>query len=172
MSAGIVSRIYGAYGEKHFKVKRSPISFCPVKLRFAVLRDCNTDILITLDAYLKKPQGDPPIHLLSIPETVDDGRQTGDLSIVAQAAVVLCSIIAVMVIIVVGNVVLSWQVKRRTEVLKNTIAEKEKIESELAVARDIQLQLVPDRSPSMPRRKEFDIFACLEPALEVGGDFF
>ena len=87
VSAGIVSRIYGAYGEKHFKVKRSPISFCPVKLCFAVLKDRNTDILITLDAYLKKLKATPPIHLPSIPETVDDGRQTGDLSTMAQAAV-------------------------------------------------------------------------------------
>ncbi|WP_419661942.1 RsbU: predicted serine phosphatase, regulator of sigma subunit [Desulfosarcina variabilis str. Montpellier] len=172
VSAGIVSRIYGAYGEKHFKVKRSPISFCPVKLCFAVLKDRNTDILITLDAYLKKLKATPRSIYHQSLKRWTTGVRPVTYPRWLKPLWVLCSIIAVMVIIVVGNVILSRQVKRRTEVLKNTIAEKEKIESELAVAREIQLQLVPDRSPSMPRRKEFDIFACLEPALEVGGDFY
>ena len=56
--------------------------------------------------------------------------------------------------------------------MKTTIADKEKIESELAVAREIQLQLLPSTFPAVPNRKEFDIYASLEPAHEVGGDFY
>jgi sigma-B regulation protein RsbU (phosphoserine phosphatase) len=75
-------------------------------------------------------------------------------------------------LIIIGNIILRIQVRLRTKKLQTTIAEKEKIESELAVARDIQLQLVPSDFPEVPRRREFDIFASLEPAREVGGDFY
>jgi sigma-B regulation protein RsbU (phosphoserine phosphatase) len=81
-------------------------------------------------------------------------------------------IAGIMGLIIVGIVFLRKQVKLRTEALKSTIAEKEKIESELAVAREIQLQLLPGNFPAVPNRKEFDIYASLEPAREVGGDFY
>jgi len=56
--------------------------------------------------------------------------------------------------------------------LKETTAEKERIESELRIARDIQMGLIPKIFPPFPDRKEFDIYAVLEPAREVGGDFY
>jgi len=49
--------------------------------------------------------------------------------------------------------------------------QKERMESELNVGRDIQMSFVPDFS-SLPDRSEFSICAALEPALEVGGDFY
>ena len=172
VSAGIVSRIYGAYGEKHFNVKKSPIRFHPIKLFFAVSKGRNTDILTVLDAHLKKLKAAPhSTYHQSLKRWTTGVRQVTHppwFNPLWGIGIV----ITVVGIVVVGNVILSRQVKRRTEALKQTIAEKEKIESELAVARDIQLQLVPDKSPSIPHRKEFDIFACLEPAHEVGGDFY
>lgn len=75
-------------------------------------------------------------------------------------------------LIVGGALFIRRQSRLRTEVLKATIAEKEKIESELAVAREIQLQLVPGNFLGASRRKEFDIYASLEPARDVGGDFY
>ena len=62
--------------------------------------------------------------------------------------------------------------KRYFSDLKTTTAEKERIESELRVARDIQMGLVPKTFPSFPDHNEFDIYAILEPAREVGGDFY
>ena len=56
--------------------------------------------------------------------------------------------------------------------LKETTAAKERIESELRIARDIQMGLVPKIFPPFPDREEFDIYAILEPAREVGGDFY
>jgi len=50
--------------------------------------------------------------------------------------------------------------------------EKEKIEGELRVATEIQASLLPRTFPAFPNRKEFDIFASMEPAKEVGGDFY
>ena len=51
-------------------------------------------------------------------------------------------------------------------------SEKEKIENELQVARDIQLNECPNEFPAFPLRKEFDLYAIMNAAKEVGGDFY
>ncbi len=56
--------------------------------------------------------------------------------------------------------------------LKETTATKERIESELRIARDIQMGILPKIFPPFPNHSEFDIFALLEPAKEVGGDLY
>lgn len=56
--------------------------------------------------------------------------------------------------------------------LKETTAAKERIESELKIAHDIQMSILPRTFPAFPQRTEFDIYACIEPAKEVGGDFY
>ena len=56
--------------------------------------------------------------------------------------------------------------------LKETTAAKERIESELSIAREIQVSILPRTFPAFPNRKEFDIYATMEPAKEVGGDFY
>lgn len=59
-----------------------------------------------------------------------------------------------------------------TEELRATVAAKERIESELRVAHDIQMSLVPRTFPPFPERADMDLFALMEPAREVGGDFY
>ncbi|HJV34570.1 SpoIIE family protein phosphatase [Geomonas sp.] len=56
--------------------------------------------------------------------------------------------------------------------LTETTAAKERIQGELNVATDIQGSLLPRLFPPFPTRKEFDIFARMDPAKEVGGDFY
>lgn len=56
--------------------------------------------------------------------------------------------------------------------LKETTAAKERIESELKIAHEIQVSMLPRIFPPFPERKEFEIFAVMEPAKEVGGDFY
>lgn len=51
-------------------------------------------------------------------------------------------------------------------------AEKERISTELHVATDIQANMLPRIFPAFPDRKEFDVFAAMTPAKEVGGDFY
>ena len=58
------------------------------------------------------------------------------------------------------------------EHLKQTTAAKERIESELKIAHDIQMSMVPKTFPPFPDRRDFDIYATLIPAREVGGDFY
>jgi serine phosphatase RsbU (regulator of sigma subunit) len=64
---------------------------------------------------------------------------------------------------------LQLSIKRFSVNLKETIAEKEQIESELKIARSIQASMLPTR---FPERNDIDIFAIMEPAWEVGGDFY
>jgi len=56
--------------------------------------------------------------------------------------------------------------------LIETTAQNERMEGELNVAREIQLGLLPKTFPAFPERHEFDLFAMLEPAREVGGDLY
>ena len=56
--------------------------------------------------------------------------------------------------------------------LTKITAEKERIGTELTLATAIQASMLPHIFPPFPDRKEFDIFASMEPAREVGGDFY
>ena len=51
-------------------------------------------------------------------------------------------------------------------------AEKERIGAELNVATQIQADMLPRIFPPFPDRKEFEIYATMTPAKEVGGDFY
>ena len=51
-------------------------------------------------------------------------------------------------------------------------AEKERISTELNVAKQIQSDLLPSAENAFSDRKEFDIYASMNPAKEVGGDFY
>jgi sigma-B regulation protein RsbU (phosphoserine phosphatase) len=62
--------------------------------------------------------------------------------------------------------------KDRIEELKANTAARERIESELRIARTIQMGLVPKTFPPFPSREDFSLYALLDPAREVGGDFF
>jgi sigma-B regulation protein RsbU (phosphoserine phosphatase) len=62
--------------------------------------------------------------------------------------------------------------KQYIKKLTETTAAKERIESELKIARDIQMGILPKIFPPFPDRHEFDIYATIEPAKEVGGDFY
>ena len=56
--------------------------------------------------------------------------------------------------------------------LARVTAEKERIGTELELATQIQASMLPNIFPAFPERKEFDIFASMTPAKEVGGDFY
>jgi phosphoserine phosphatase RsbU/P len=49
---------------------------------------------------------------------------------------------------------------------------KHVIEGELKAAREIQMGILPKIFPAFPQRSEFDLYAVIEPAKEVGGDFY
>ncbi len=59
-----------------------------------------------------------------------------------------------------------------TENLTAITAEKERVNTELSVATRIQANMLPSIFPAFPERKEIDIYATMNPAKEVGGDFY
>ena len=62
--------------------------------------------------------------------------------------------------------------KEYIENLTAVTAEKERIGAELDVATHIQKSMLPCIFPAFPDRKEFDVYATMNPAKEVGGDFY
>lgn len=56
--------------------------------------------------------------------------------------------------------------------LTEVTAEKERIGAELGVANQIQADMLPRIFPPFPEKKEFDLYATMNPAKYVGGDFY
>ena len=56
--------------------------------------------------------------------------------------------------------------------IQQVTAEKERISTELSLATKIQAAMLPHIFPAFPDRPEFDIYASMDPAKEVGGDFY
>lgn len=65
--------------------------------------------------------------------------------------------------------------KRTRHLLEKQAADsaaRQRIETELNVATQIQADMLPRIFPAFPERREFDIYASMIPAKEVGGDFY
>ena len=58
------------------------------------------------------------------------------------------------------------------EELKNTTAQKASIESDLRIASEIQMGMLPEQFPTKADRDDVQLYASLTPAKEVGGDLF
>jgi sigma-B regulation protein RsbU (phosphoserine phosphatase) len=50
--------------------------------------------------------------------------------------------------------------------------QKDRMEEELNIGRNIQMSMVPLQFPAFPERDDFDLYAFMKPAREVGGDFY
>ena len=67
---------------------------------------------------------------------------------------------------------LSARTLQYVDQVKTVTAEKERIGAELNMATAIQASQLPQLFPAFPNRSEFDIYASMTPAKEVGGDFY
>ncbi|MBN2452982.1 MAG: SpoIIE family protein phosphatase [Candidatus Omnitrophica bacterium] len=67
---------------------------------------------------------------------------------------------------------MSEDLKTYIKNLKEAIGTRERIESELRIAHNIQMGILPKIFPPFPDSPEFDIYAVLKSAKEVGGDFY
>ncbi|MBQ2210771.1 MAG: SpoIIE family protein phosphatase [Prevotella sp.] len=56
--------------------------------------------------------------------------------------------------------------------LKTTTAQKSAMESELSIAHNIQMAMLPNLFPAFPERTDIDLYASLVPARDVGGDLY
>lgn len=61
------------------------------------------------------------------------------------------------------------------EIVREALAQRtqlNRLREEFEVARELQLSTLPKQFPPFPGRSEFDLYAAMRPAKEVGGDFF
>ncbi|MBO7421945.1 MAG: SpoIIE family protein phosphatase, partial [Oscillospiraceae bacterium] len=80
--------------------------------------------------------------------------------------------VGLLVLIITAN---HFYVRHRMQILEKKQkeeAERERINKELELAKRIQLSMLPSTFPPFPDHKEFELFAAMRPAREVGGDFY
>ena len=69
--------------------------------------------------------------------------------------------------------IMTTQLRRQMAEISRTAAERQRIETELDIATRIQMNMLPGEFPPFRGRKnEFDLYAQIHPAKEVGGDFY
>lgn len=81
----------------------------------------------------------------------------------------LVAVIVAFVLVVVFFVIYTLNRRAAARRLAKVTAQKERIESELRIARDIQMSMVPN---SCPQYEGVDLYALMTPAREVGGDLY
>lgn len=72
--------------------------------------------------------------------------------------------LTICVIFIVEFLMIFYSINQRSKAMKT--------EAELSVAANIQQSMLPCIFPAFPERAEFDIYATMTPAKEVGGDFY
>ena len=71
--------------------------------------------------------------------------------------------------------ILSERMRQDNEIILQNVRQRlyyEHIEKELQTARAIQASMLPRGHPLFPERSDFDVHALMDPAKEIGGDFF
>jgi sigma-B regulation protein RsbU (phosphoserine phosphatase) len=79
----------------------------------------------------------------------------------------ILQVLGIVLIIVILRLIARNQLK-----YKKLNTQKELMQNELRIGRDIQMSLVPKTFPAFPKRTDLDIAACIVPAKEVGGDLY
>lgn len=80
-----------------------------------------------------------------------------------------------LVLTLVGLLILSFIIMRSAKSiykLRDANAEKQRIDSELMIAKNIQMNMLPETYPPFSDRNDLDIYGSLVPAKMVGGDLF
>ncbi len=124
-------------------------------------------------SYTNLPGGTYRFHL----SIMDNDRQTTsetvftlvkDLALYEHPLFWVCLI---GFVILATTLILMWYFRRKVLKLEKK-REEERIAGELNMATSIQAGALPSIFPAFPDRKEFDIYASMTPAKEVGGDFY
>lgn len=102
----------------------------------------------------------------SLSIVIPDEEIFGKLKSVGQR-VMLLQILGILMIILILRSVARNQIK-----YKALNERKEKMQSELQIAHNIQMSMIPKIFPAFPERKDLDMSAMLVPAKEVGGDLY
>lgn len=120
---------------------------------------------------------DPPAGtILTIESTMRNALEAigVDLSVRTSEYMLLYFVPKLMIfsIIAIGCTLIAKHGHNLVVEQANIVGENARIESELTLATDIQANMLPRIFPPFPDHKEFDIYATMNPAKEVGGDFY
>lgn len=139
-------------------------------------------ILTALDSAIAWQKQDEAAELATIYETQEKDREIAEQKAsISQQRLVSTIIIASLIVLALAIFIffrhraavrLENEHKKLLtayDQLEETTTAKERIESELRIARDIQMSMVPS---TFPQRKGLDMFASMTPAKEVGGDLY
>ena len=167
--AALVPRIFGTWAARGSKAEKTSIMFSPVELRFAAPKGRGKEILDALDRHLVALKADKgSVYHRSIRVWLE-GVRTLNFPTWLNPFWVAGVVLGAGGLAVGLNFLLGWLVRRRTRALRAQMAARAKIESELRIARDIQLSFVPRTYPPL---SGWEIHGDLRPAREVGGDFY
>ena len=121
-----------------------------------------------IDSALVRERRSEAAKLATIYETKQKdeeiAQQQIDLS--HQRFVALAVVLVLLVIFFVIYTIVRRRAERRLAAMR---AAQERMESELRIARDIQMSMVPS---TFPEREGLDLYASMSPAKEVGGDLY
>ncbi len=116
--------------------------------------------------------------VMELKDAMGRGSRTLSVPIVKEKALyehvlfyVLLAQLALLMIIGAVHLYLKAQT-RKMEIRHQEEMEKERLNTELQTGGKIQESMLPHQFPPFPERGEFDIYASMDPAREVGGDFY
>ena len=116
--------------------------------------------------------------VMELKDALGRGSNTLSVPIIKQRALYehtwfycLCGLGLVLLVALLERIVVRRKM-RIMEVRHREEAERERIGNELDMATRIQKSMLPHQFPPFPDRTEFDIYASMDPAREVGGDFY
>ena len=121
-------------------------------------------VLLALSYYFINEFINKPIHLLSVGV---NQIASGEL----DAKIPVNSTDELGILAFSFNSMIS-KLKLSLEVIAKERTEKERMETELNIATKIQASMLPHIFPPFPNRPEFDIYASMTPAKQIGGDFY
>ena len=141
-------------------------AFAPIRylaLLALILAGTTVGLVVLAARSVARSISNPVVKLTAATSHIADGDLTRRVDVTARNEI--------------GQLALSFnqmteRLAQSIEQLTETTAAKERIESELRVAHDIQMGILTKIFPPFPHRPEFDLHAMLEPAKAVGGDFY
>lgn len=165
----LLPRLYAVYHAQEFGVEKTDIMFSPSELRFAAPKGTRRPILDALDRHLAGLKADKrSVYYRSLTVWIE-GVRTLIFPKWLKPAWVLAGVVALVLWIGGMNLVLRWRVRVKTNALRETLAARERIESELRIAHNIQMGSVRRDFPAIPG---YEMYGVLQPARAVGGDFY
>jgi len=127
--AGVVNRLFAIQNESKYNVKRLPIIFNPIEIRFAVTKNKHHDLLTALDSHMEKQKADQgSVYYLSLDQWFNIVSKPAFPDWVRWA---LGSTVGLITLFIGISILLKIQVKNRTKELEEEIVERKQAEEAL-----------------------------------------